>query len=101
MSPCEPWLCGQREAHIAPAIELRTAVLCALTTACYDNQVRELGLSPSELWLPEDEFAMTDAEPDGARLVRQEGSIYLPKWVLRDRAGRDIATPSRAPATDG
>jgi len=32
-----------------------------------------------ELWLPENELAMTDCEPDGARLVRQEGWIYFPK----------------------
>ena len=54
------------------------AVLCALTAACYDNQVRGLGRRLPKLHMPEGEFAATDAEPDGARLVRQEGWIYWP-----------------------
>lgn len=39
------------------------------TAACYGNQVRRFGVSLPNLWLPEDEFAMTECEPDGARLV--------------------------------
>jgi predicted nuclease with RNAse H fold len=54
------------------------AVLCALTAAWYDNQVRGLRQNLSELWFPEDEFAMADCEADGAELVRQEGWIYFP-----------------------
>ena len=53
--------------------------LCALTAACYDNQVRELGLNLPELWSPEEEFAMADCEPDGVRVVWREGRIYLPE----------------------
>lgn len=55
------------------------AVLCALTAACYDSQVRGLGWRLPELWFPEGEFVMADGEPGGARLVRQEGWIYFPK----------------------
>jgi hypothetical protein len=59
------------------------AVLCALTAACHDNQVRELGRELPRLWLPEDEFPTADREPDGARLVRQEGWIYCPAPAKR------------------
>ncbi len=59
-------------------------MLCALTAACYDDQVRELGLGVPELWSPEDELAMADREPDGARLVRREGWIYSPRATVRE-----------------
>jgi hypothetical protein len=62
-----------------PGSDEADAVLCALTAACYDNQPRRLGLRLPELWLPEDEFAMADAEPGGAQLIRQEGWVYFPK----------------------
>ena len=55
------------------------AVLCALTAACYDNQAWGLVRSLPELWSPEDGSAMADCEPDGARLMRQEGLIYFSK----------------------
>jgi len=56
-------------------------VLCVLTAACYDNQVRRL--------------PAMGCEPDETKDVRQEGWIYFPKYVLRDRAGGDSDLPSR------
>ncbi len=79
LSPVEPWLCGQREAHIAPAIEPQTPVLCAPTAACCDNQVRELGAGLPRLQLPEDEAAMADAESDGAQAVLRDGWSFFPR----------------------
>jgi len=58
------------------------AVLCALTAACYDNKMRGLGLGVPGLYMPDDELAMADCEPQGARLVREEGWIYLPNAAL-------------------
>jgi hypothetical protein len=68
---------SRRKAHIGPGTEVQNLILCALTAVCYDSQVRGLGLDLTELWMPEDEFAIADGEPDGARLVRQEGWIYF------------------------
>ncbi len=64
---------------MGPLTERQTAVLCTLTAACYDNQVRELGLNLPELWPPEGKFAMADCEPDGVRVVWREGRIRCPE----------------------
>jgi hypothetical protein len=68
--------------------------LRALTAACYDSQAREPGLGVPELWLPEDGLAAAGCEPDGAQLVRQEGWIYLSKWIPDSRAGSGAAMPT-------
>lgn len=73
------WAFGRRTAAGSCGVIAADAVLCALTAACYDSQVRELGLGVPQLWPPEDELAMADHEPDGAELVRQKAWIYFPK----------------------
>jgi hypothetical protein len=64
-----------------PGTDELDAVLCALTAACYDNQTRGLGRPLPELYLPEDERAVSE-EPGIAELVAQEGWVYFPKSAL-------------------
>lgn len=61
------------------------ALLAALSAACYDNQVRELGLGLPALHMPD------DVQPDGAgkviprETICREGWIYFPRSALTDR----------------
>ncbi len=72
------WLMEPRQQEIHRRLGLLgPGPASAYIDACYDNEVRGLAAGLPELWQLEDEFALADCGPDGARLVRQEGWMCL------------------------